>query len=55
MLCTRAGSSGPKVFLWGDSFAAHYVPGFMALGKISPSSSFNIPSLVARLSWITSR
>ena len=31
--CTRAGSSGPEVFLWGDSFAAHYVPGFMALGN----------------------
>jgi peptidoglycan/LPS O-acetylase OafA/YrhL len=30
--CTRAGSLGPKVFLWGDSFAAHYVPGFIALG-----------------------
>ena len=29
--CTRAGSIGPKVLLWGDSFAAHYVPGFMAL------------------------
>ena len=31
--CTRAGSVGPKVFLWGDSYAAHYVPGFMALGN----------------------
>ena len=30
--CTRAGLRGPKVFLWGDSFAAHYVPGFMSLG-----------------------
>jgi peptidoglycan/LPS O-acetylase OafA/YrhL len=31
--CTRAGSVGPKAFLWGDSFAAHYVPGFIALGN----------------------
>jgi peptidoglycan/LPS O-acetylase OafA/YrhL len=31
--CTRAGSSGPKVLLWGDSFAAQYVPGFIELGN----------------------
>jgi len=28
--CTRARAAGPKVLLWGDSFAAHYVPGIEA-------------------------
>lgn len=28
--CTRVRAAGPKVLLWGDSFAAHYVPGLEA-------------------------
>jgi peptidoglycan/LPS O-acetylase OafA/YrhL len=28
--CTRVRAAGPKVLLWGDSFAAHYVPGIEA-------------------------
>ena len=28
--CTRSRAAGPKVLLWGDSFAAHYVPGIEA-------------------------
>jgi peptidoglycan/LPS O-acetylase OafA/YrhL len=28
--CTRVSGAGPKVLLWGDSFAAHYVPGIEA-------------------------
>ncbi|MGR4865405.1 acyltransferase family protein [Caulobacter sp. LARHSG274] len=27
--CTRVDGAGPEVLLWGDSFAAHYVPGLI--------------------------
>ena len=27
--CTRTQGAGPEVLLWGDSFAAHYVPGLI--------------------------
>ena len=27
--CTRVNGAGPEVLLWGDSFAAHYVPGLI--------------------------
>ena len=34
--CSRTGHSGRKIFLWGDSFAAHYVPGLISRAAAPP-------------------
>jgi peptidoglycan/LPS O-acetylase OafA/YrhL len=34
--CMLVGSPGPATLLWGDSFAAHYVPGLMAHAAAVP-------------------
>ena len=36
-LCTLTQADGPEVLLWGDSFAAHYVPGIVASSPRIPA------------------
>ena len=34
--CSRTGNEGKKVLLWGDSFAAHYIPGLINHSASAP-------------------
>jgi peptidoglycan/LPS O-acetylase OafA/YrhL len=36
--CVRTSGGPEKILLWGDSFAAHYTPGLMALSATIPAS-----------------
>jgi peptidoglycan/LPS O-acetylase OafA/YrhL len=58
--CTLTGGSGPEALLWGDSFAAHYIPGIEANAghipeKVLVYSAAGCPPIISYYSYARPR